>query len=170
VSANWEVAKSSRKCCLTGNPIAVGETYYSALVEEGDTFVRRDYCVGAWEQVDPVEFFSYWKTRYQPEEEKEKKFVIDIEAFYTFFTRLAGATEPTRQLFRYVIALILVRKRALRLDEIEKAPDGEFLRLHDRRADETLRVPTCAPTPDQLVQVQESLNQIFECQIGPGDF
>lgn len=167
MAVDWEIGKGSRTCSVTGRELAVGETYYSALLEGNETFTRVDFSPEAWEACDTSKFFSCWRTKvHPPEEEKKKRLVIDVEAFYTFFTSLESADEPHRKLFRYLVALLLVRKRQLRLDGTEKAPDGEYLVLFDRRADAEVRVFSPTVTDEQIQEAQNAINQIFECQVG----
>lgn len=163
----WDISRPKRECHLTGCELTEGMIYYTALREDGDTFVREDFSAEGWERVDRAPFFSYWKGRILPPgTRKDPRLVIDTEAFYAFFRDLDGSDKPHRRLFRYLVALLLVRKRVLRLDEIEKTPDGETLHLFDNRAKEELRVSAPPATVEQLEDAEAELNQIFECQIG----
>lgn len=165
MTVDWQVSKSTRTCAATGREIQAGEEYFSALREEEEGFVRYDYSAEAWQDVSQDGFFSFWRTTLRPEEER-KRLIIDTEAFYTFFCNLNDPQgDAQKELFRYLVALILTRKRILRLDDIDKTAEGDFLVLYDRRLEQTTRV-FCPPvTETQLAEAQESLNQIFECQI-----
>ncbi len=169
MSTDWKVSRSEQTCAATGRPLAVGETYFSALSEEGDNFRRADYCTEAWAGLDKGNFFSFWKTKVQPPEEK-RRLKIDVEAFYAFFTQLGEPEEPRKRLFRYLAALVLCRKRLLRLEGVEREPGGEVLLLHDTRAKQDLRVFSPPVGEADLAEAQETLNQIFECQLTESDF
>lgn len=163
----WDISRPKRECHLSGCELTEGMTFYTALREDGESFARQDYSLEAWEEVDRSPFFSYWKSRIQSNAaRKDARLVIDTEAFYAFFRDLGESDKPHRQLFRYLVALLLVRKRVLRLDEIEKTPEGETLLLFDNRAKEEIRVFAPPATPAQLEEAETELNQIFECQIG----
>ncbi len=170
--SDWEVGKGQRSCSVTGKFFEDGEHYHSALLETKDGFVRHDYSEDAWEKLeDKNQFFSFWKTKVQAANEKSKKLVIDLDAFYAFFCNLAKSEDESKILFRYLVALLLVRKRVLRLDKIEH-PEGkqETLFLTDMRTKEPIELETPPHKPEQLVEAQETLNQIFDCQISPEDF
>jgi len=162
---DWQVAKSDRVCAATGRALEEGEVYFSALREEGESFLRADYAVDVWPAVDKTAFFSFWRTRVPAATEK-KRLIIDTEAFYAFFSSLEDPSERHRQVFRYLVALILTRKRVLRLDSIDKTPEGDVLVLFDRRAEKEARVFCPEVSEEQLAEAQENLNQIFECQGG----
>lgn len=165
MTVDWQVGKNSRVCSASGREIDVGEEHYSALIESPEGFIRQDFSVDAWGDVDKSGFFSFWKTRAHEKDEKKKRLVIDTEAFYTFFCSLMETEEEDKILFRYLVSLILTRKRILRLDDIQKTPDGDVLVLYDRRTETTVRVDCPEVTQDELAEAQETLNQIFECQI-----
>jgi hypothetical protein len=158
------VGRSQHSCSVSGKVFSEGEEFYSALKEEGETFVRVDYSPECWDELEKKDFFSFWRTKLQKSDGKKKnRLVIDVEAFYTFFRSLENEQKESRKLFRYLIALILVRKRVLRLDEIEKSPDGEALILFDSRQKQECSVSVCAASEEALVAAQEELNQIFAC-------
>lgn len=165
MAVDWDVTKTTHACSVSGRPLEEGETYFSALQDEGKQFVRYDFSPEAWAECDKAAFFSYWRTTVRPAAEK-RRLVIDVEAFYIFFSQLVGSDEDHRQLFLYLVALILVRKRVLRLEAIEKTPEGEFLALYDRRAENDVRVRVPDATDDELREAQASLDQIFDCQTG----
>ncbi len=160
----WKVNKSQRRCAVTARVLEVGETFFSALKEEGESFVRYDYSEAAWNDLGKEEFFSYWKTHIPSKDQQRKnKLKIDSEAFYTFFSNLHRQTKPKNQLFLYLLGLILIRKRILRLEEIEKSPDGEGLIIYDTRSKEEIRIAVPEVTEAALAGARQELEDIFEC-------
>jgi len=117
----WQVEAAKGRCAVTGRPLEEGEEFYTVLFEEGDSFRRADYSLAGW-QGPPDGSFCHFKTRL-PVREKRKKLLVDDDLLVSFFLRLARETEPVRLQFRFVLALILMRKRILRYEE--SAIDGE---------------------------------------------
>lgn len=156
------IARRTRICARTGEPIGPGQTFYSALVERGEDFERQDFGAEVWPEVEKEGFFSYWRNKPSGETE-DKKPKVDYDRLLAFFDRLEGSEEPGRRLFRYVLALILTRRRILRLDDTAKTPEGDRLILHDRR-EGGRRIEVLAPeaTREQLEATQEKLNRLFE--------
>lgn len=159
----WRIARRSRTCAQSGAAIPQGEAFFSALVETDDDFNRLDFSSPAWPEVDKSGFFSYWKNKASGDAGGEKRQPVDYERLLAFFDSLENAEEPGKRLFRYVLALVLVRRRLLRLDEALKTPEGDCLVVHDRRGDRTLRIITPEAGKEQLAAVQERLNQLFDC-------
>jgi len=125
--AEWEIDKSLGQCYGTGNAIADGEEYFAALVETEQGFQRRDFCVSYWEDKKP-EVYCYWRTR-RPSADKKKQIFVDDEMLMAFFDRLAQETQQEKVNFRFVLALILMRKRRLKYDSSRNDAGNEIWRL-----------------------------------------
>ncbi|MCC8189513.1 MAG: hypothetical protein LIP77_02585 [Planctomycetes bacterium] len=163
MAESWHIARSSRTCAHSGQPIPPGVPFYSALVETDDSFQRVDYAAEAWPQVNPEDFFSYWKNK-GTAASGEKKQPVDYERLLAFFDSLAGVEEPGKRLLRYVIALILVRRRHLRLDEMSKtATGGDRLLVYDKRTEAVQEVLAPEAGRAEVAATQEKLTQLFEC-------
>ncbi len=120
----WEVAKCGGVCAATGRQLAEGEEHYAVLFDEGETFRREDYSLEAWEG-PPADAFCFFKTRV-PVKEKKKRLLVDDDVLVNFFTRLADETLESRMHFRFVLALILMRKRILKYEDTVREDDREF--------------------------------------------
>lgn len=158
----WHIARGSRICAHGGGTIVPGEAFYSALIEDGEGFARRDFAAASWPEVDKAPFFSYWRNKSRSAGESDRAAAVDYGRLLVFFDALADAGEPRRRLFRYVVALMLARRRILRLDAVRKTPAGDFLVLHDRRRPEPLEVFAPEATREQLDEVQERLDRLFD--------
>ena len=112
--ADWTIHKPLGECCGTGRAIEPGEEYFGALVEGEEGLERRDYSVEYWEKEKP-EVFCFWKSRLADPDQKKELFVSD-EMLMAFFERLANETDPEKLNFRFVLALVLMRKRKLKYD------------------------------------------------------
>lgn len=161
--SEWKVNKSQRVCAASGKIFEPGDAFFSALKEEGEGFTRYDYSPEVWDEMEKEAFFSYWKT-HLPDRTNERKnrLKIDTEAFYTFFCSLQRKGS-SNSLFTYLLALILIRKRLLRLDEIEKSPDGENLIIYDTREKTELQVKVPEVTETAINEAKKELEEIFEC-------
>jgi hypothetical protein len=113
---NYELGRHADVCASTGAPLNPGDRYVACLVErEGeDGFDRVDYAADAWAQGNrPPRLFAFW-TAEVPEPNKKPRLFIDDDALVSIFDQLEGATDPKRLAFRYVLALVLIRKRLIR--------------------------------------------------------
>ncbi|MFW5858319.1 MAG: hypothetical protein ACOCX4_10595 [Planctomycetota bacterium] len=166
----WKVGRGARCCAATGRAFAPGEEYFSALVEAADGFQRLDYAVEAWAGQETGRFFSFWKTRMpREEEEADARRIVDTEVIYRFFRKLADTDTVEKQTFRYLLALILVRKRFLRLTDFVRRDGREYLLAWDRRAEEALEVLNPEATRETLAAAQRELGCIFDMDFEEGE-
>ncbi|MGB2985872.1 MAG: hypothetical protein WBE26_08310, partial [Phycisphaerae bacterium] len=114
MAQQWQVEAATGRCAATGRTLVEGEEFYTVLFEEGESFIRTEYCLEAW-QGPPENAYCYFKTRV-PVKEKRKRLFVEDDLLIGFFRRLADESEPVRVQFRFVLALILMRKRVLRYE------------------------------------------------------
>ncbi|MBN2593575.1 MAG: hypothetical protein JXA81_08720 [Sedimentisphaerales bacterium] len=122
--SEWEITKPLGQCYGTERKIEYGEEYFAALVETEEGLQRRDFCAEYWESEKP-DVFCYWKTRL-PEPGQKKQLFVDDQMLMAFFDRLEKETEQEKINFRFVLALILMRKRILKYDETKNDGDQEI--------------------------------------------
>lgn len=161
--AEWEIKKPLGQCSETGREFAVDEEYYAALVETPEGLERRDYCLEYW-QAGPPEVYCFWKTR-MPNPEKKKQLFIDDTMLLAFFDRLGSETEAEKLNFRFVLMLILMRKKKLKY-EASRVEDGAEIWTvkvtgQDRRED----VVNPHLTEDQIEQLSAQMSQILQSDL-----
>ncbi|MCP4246634.1 MAG: hypothetical protein GY778_06265 [bacterium] len=156
-----EVVKSTGVCAATGRALAEGEEYYAVLFEEGDSFRRVDYTVESWTEPPPGAY-CFFKARVPVRQEKQKQsLLIDDAMLVNFFCRLAEETEPVRLQFRFVLALILMRKRLLRYEQTVSDAGQEYWQMRLTREKSLHRVLNPQLTDEQIEGVSQQLGAIL---------
>jgi hypothetical protein len=78
------------------------------------------------------------------------------------FDHLAGVTDPARVNFRYVVALLLMRRRRLKFEDHRRLPDGsEVMVLKDARTGDRVEVADPRLAEDQIEKVQTEVFQLL---------
>ena len=78
-----------------------------------------------------------------------------------FFDELAATEE--KQDMRYVLALLLVRRRVMRHEDTEHDEQGrEWMVLYCPRRDETYKIPVVLPESPRVEEIQEELARLLE--------
>jgi hypothetical protein len=158
----WKISKRGRACSLCRRPFRSEEEHYSGIAEVESRFERRDVCLACW--AGKPELFSFWKTRMP---KREQKRLEDVNAMQEFFKKLIEkpSEDPARQKIAYLTALLLARKRRLKLLgsrdgrlKIEKSWDGE-----------TAEIPDPPITDPELEDLRRQMESLFEVEIGSGD-
>lgn len=160
----WQVQPVTGVCSVSGKKLEEGEEFYTVLIEDGESFRRADCCVDSWEG-PPAGSFCFFKTRV-PIKQKRKKLLVDNDLLINFFARLADETEEVRVQFRFVLALILMRKRILRYDDT-KIENGEEIWDMTLTAEQAAhRVVNPRLTDDQIEGVSAQLTAILHGDMG----
>ncbi len=166
----YQIARPTGRCAATEQPIEPGEVYIATLSEdpEDEGFVRLDYSLGAWESGSrPDQLFSYWKIT-APEPNAKAKPIVDDAVVMDIFERLADDQRPQRVAFRFVLALILMRKRQLKFIGRTKQDDGEIWLMQPRGASEDLppaEVVNPRLSDDDILELTAQLSEILQSEL-----
>ncbi|MEN1681470.1 MAG: hypothetical protein AAGJ46_17960 [Planctomycetota bacterium] len=156
----YESQQGPRKCAATGRPLAAGEAYYS-VVRQGERGPQRtDYAEAAW-QGPPDDAVAWWRSRL-PAAAASAPADRD-EMMLRLFDQ--WAEEPDRVESRYILSLLMIRRRLLRHAEGSAdggaSGDAGVLRLYRPKTDEHFEVPVAPPSPERSAAIQEELKQLF---------
>ena len=188
----YDIQRPTGKCAFSGRTLEPGESYIATLIELDETdaaalvknsptapnnsetksigFRRLDVSIEAWQQGQkPERVFSFWRSVVQPPNAKRKVFVDD-QVLLDLLRRLGEDDRPGRQAFRFVLALVLMRKKLLRFDgqETRNGADGkaeEWWTLTPKGQEEPLTVLNAQLDEQQIQSVTEQLGEILEAEL-----
>lgn len=165
--STYELARPTGVCASTGRAIEVGERFVATLAESepGGPLERADYTIEAWERgarpEAPRRLIGTWRSEL-PAPDAPKRAFVGNEELLDLFEQLEDAQEPERIAFRYILTLLLVRKRLLKVlrtrggvmvvhrADVPPPPDGpEPVEVADPGLDDE----TIARTAEQLSQI-----------------
>jgi len=175
---DFDIQRCTRRCAATDRDLRPGETIYSVLVRSGAAVERVDFSEEGWSE-PPADALSWWKTRL-PDPAVQRMQWAPNDVMLQYFEQLE-AVEDQRDT-RYVLALLLVRRKVLRLEEPETvgasghepAPAGDTAEptgpetgkpdqivVYCPRNETTYYVDEAPPTPDRVEQIQQELAQLL---------
>jgi len=155
----YEIAHQTGVCSLTQRQLDEEEEFFAVLFEKPDGFERRDYSLDSWTE-PPEGYFCYWKSRV-PKKQEKKNLFVDKEIMINLFLRLEDIQEEVKQHFRFVLALILMRKRYLKYEQTIKEAGQEIWEM--RVAGEQTRHHVVNPrlNDEQIETVSRELGAIL---------
>jgi len=159
---DYEVQRCTRHCAKTGRELAPGETIFTTLVADGGRVLRLDYGAESWSG-PPEGVLGWWKSKL-PARDAKKLHWAPNDVMLELLSELED--RPEKSDFRYVLSLLLVRRRVLRVEEGEaegKAEPGgrEVSLLYCPRNEKTYRVVTEDPSPERVREIQEELASLL---------
>jgi hypothetical protein len=209
-NAAWDIGRAGPLCAACGRRLDAGQTCWAALVEgrppaEGPApdaasaappapsvgppasrYARIDFCEPCWHAGRrPTDsgggtLFCFWKTS-PPVPQQKKRLLVDDSVLVDLFARLEDRTAAADVHFRFVLALILMRKRLLRYESTEPAATPalplsaappaapgaapEVWIMTPRGGAAPVKVTNPQLTPEQIADVSLQLTQILAEEI-----
>jgi hypothetical protein len=155
---DFEIQNFTKHCAETGREFAPGEWFFSVVIAEGDELKRFDYAADAWKG-PPESAVGWWKSQV-PDKTSHRKHWAPNDVMLNFFDELAE--QPEKQDMRYVLTLLLVRRRVFRMEEEERAAEGETLSVYCPRRETTYTIPVVMPPPERIERIQEELAALLQ--------
>lgn len=156
---DFEYQRCTRQCAATGRDLTPGESIYSILLKEGGDIVRLDYAEDQWEGA-PEGVVGFWKSR-MPEANSAKAHWAPNDVMLHYFEHLSE--DHDKQDVRYVLGLLMIRRRILRHEETETDESGnEVMVLHCPRNENEYRMPVLQPEESRIAQIQEELFKFLQ--------
>jgi hypothetical protein len=158
--AEWKIQRKQGVCGSCERAFDEGEQHFSVLSITDGELARDDLCPACFASRDDSGSLLWWRTRHTVQ--RDKRLRLNFEALEALFLRLGEATEPKLLELRYVLCLLLMRKRRLKVRRIERAAQGDcFVVARPRRAEEQ-RVFAFDFTPERLDELRAELSALFE--------
>jgi hypothetical protein len=136
-----------------------GESIFSAIFRGTEGFERSDLCETCFKGSEGS--FSHWRSRHPtPPSEVQK---LDFNLAKDFLEKLIREADAADEGLAYTLALLLSRKRRVKIKESRRLPDGETLTVVIPRADEDAEVEIPAPrlTDEDVDRLQSRIAQLF---------
>lgn len=151
---DWSIQSRADKCAKTGEPFQDGEFFYTLLFYKKGELHREDISEAAWnERNDNVQPFSFWRSKFEttpppPPEPLGKQTAEDLLRRY-----MEGGAEHRNA--RYILALMLERKRQIKPIETKVDDDGQRLLIYEHaKTGEVFVIPDPQLRLDQMEEVQ----------------
>ncbi len=170
VEQQWAVGKPGANCCLCNAGFAPETRYFSALIQTPEKLERKDYCAECFQARRPENVYYFWK-RTQPDPENlpgKRRPMMDVEYVLEFFKRLEGDDTPQRIAFRFLIALMLARKKTLIFEGRQKGPaGGEFHLYREKRGGQAHTVLEPALSEEEITSATAELGVLLGLSAPP---
>ena len=155
---DFEVQRFSRVCAKSGRELKPGDEFFSYLIREGSETVRKDVAADQWDG-PTVECLAWWKSEV-PDPKSKKVHWAPHDVMLHYFAETED--KPEQLEVRYVLALLMIRRRIFRLEVTETDDDGnEIMVLYCSRNESEYQVPVVAISADRAKEVQSLLSQLL---------
>lgn len=160
----WNIRSRSSNCALSGEPFTEGEQLYTAIYFDPETsgYLRRDVSLAAWQQeLSERTPLAYWKTRYEPELTEEKPEIAPKENAQSLLTRLIEEDDPKTENARYILALMLERKRIIVPTAVKESENGKMLFYENKKTGDVFIVRDPELYLHEMAEVQDEVAMLL---------
>jgi hypothetical protein len=159
IRTDWRIGKKGRSCAGCGAAFPFEAPFHSAIWAEGEAFRRADLCDACYAAA-PSPPYSHWIASIPKPDDRRRVFDLGLAA--EFLRDLAGAEDPARAPLAHLLALLLVRKRIVRLADLPPGEGGPRARVefHDGRP--PLEIPAPPLTEDDVPALREELGRLLD--------
>ena len=114
MQSEWEIKSRAHCCARTGKQFGQGEYFYTLLFRDGEGFRREDISEEAFaNRNENIQPFSFWRSKYEARASSAPEPLPKDDA-ESLLRRLIANQDPASANARYILALMLERKRILR--------------------------------------------------------
>ena len=127
------------------------------MTASGSDIVREDFSTEAW-QGPPDDAIGWWKA-HVPMPDAKRMHWVPNEVMLQLFEDLEA--QPEQADLRFVLTLLLVRRRVMRLEESETSDEGETMILYCPRREAEYRIRAVTPTSQRVDEIQQELARLL---------
>ena len=155
MQAEWMIQGRAERCSATGEPFQEGQPFYTLLYEEKDVFRRDDLSDAGFNArpADAAKPFSFWRARFHfpPPPTPETLGKQTAEDLLRRYMEEPGLQHGNT---RYILALMLERKRLLKEVEVRDTETGRVRIYEHAKTGEVFIIPDPQLHLDQIAAVQ----------------
>jgi hypothetical protein len=157
----WDIQPRSPACTACRQPFADKQPYHTLLSFGGAGYERRDLCGGCFRSAPRQGVLSYWQGEYRlpapPPPEPIQKDTAEM-----LLRKLCESNDPSQAAAKYILAVMLERKRILRHRDTTHGEDGMDLMVYEHaQTGESFLVPDPHLRLDELAHVREQVAELL---------
>ena len=153
---DWTIQSRGHHCTATGHSFAEDEIFYTLLYDEEAGYRREDLCDEAYKSRpdDAPKPFSFWRTKYTPPPPAAPE-ALGKQSAEDLLRSYMAEQSPHYANARYLLAVMLERKRILKEVETKRVEDGSLIRVYEHgKTGEVFVIPDPELKLGELEQVQ----------------
>ncbi|MCE0484879.1 MAG: hypothetical protein LV479_11655 [Methylacidiphilales bacterium] len=162
LTQEWNIQPRALQCAATGKAFEKGERVFSALYWRDGVYARVDLSADAWQaRNENIEPLSAWQTDFVPAPPPEPETLRKDDA-ESLLRRLMAEGAPATRNARYILALMLERKKVLRQIERQRNENVSVLVYEHLPSGEVWLIDDPGLKLNELQAVQEEVAHLLE--------
>lgn len=169
MNQDWTIQMRSEVCTATQKPFSAGEIFHTLLFQESTGLRREDLCEDAFKNraSDSPAAFSHWRAKFEPTPVKPPE-PLGKQTAEQLLRHYMADSDPKLGNVRYILAVMLERKRTIKEVETVRSEDGTLLRVYQfPKTGEALVIPDPQLRLDQIANIQLEVAELLGAPASP---
>ena len=168
LTQEWNIQARALQCAVSGRPFEKGERIYSALYWREGQYARVDLNAEAWKaRNENIEPLSAWQTDFVPPAPPPPEALRKDDA-ESLLRRLMTENAPSSRNARYILALMLERKKVVRQIERQRSEGLSVLVYEHIASGEVWLIEDPGLKLGELKSVQEEVAHLLGSGLDAG--
>ena len=166
---DYTIRKLSEDCARCEHPFRAGDRLFSLILLEEERPSREDLCLACFEarDADPEQEFAFWKTRKSGDGPVRR--MVDFNTLRELFFRMAERDSAEYRKICYLLGLVLIRKRVIKLKEFTSEGGVDFLVVTAKQREEPIRLEAPELRSEEFEELRDRLRTLLDMDLGPED-
>jgi hypothetical protein len=168
----WNIQSRSHVCQACEKTFTDKQTYHTVLIEEKQQYQRLDICPACWDSQyregasERKGFISQWQGIYHAPPAAPVE-AIQKESAESLLRKLIEANDPKHGPVCYILAVMLERKRILKVKEEIQGDHGRIFIYEHAKTGDVFTIADPNLQLDQLQEVQHDTAQLLAHGLNP---
>jgi hypothetical protein len=167
MNQEWSIQARGVACSVTGIPFEAGQYFHTLLFDDKTLLRREDLSEESFNQrpTDAPQPFSHWRSKFEPAPPKAPE-ALGKQTAEDLLRKYMADPNPGLANVRYILALMLERKRQLKEVEVRKNEDGSLTRIyHHGKSGEAFVIPDPGLKLSQVAEVQAEVADLLAAPV-----
>lgn len=169
MNQDWSIQTRGEVCSTTGASFAAGEVFHTLLFYDKEGLRREDLCQKALAErpEDAPKPFSQWRSKFEPPPAKPPE-ALGKQSAEQLLRAYMEDPDPKLCNVRYILAVMLERKRTIKEVETTRSEDGMLLRVYQfPKTGEVLIIPDPQLRLSQMAEIQLEVASLLGAPAAP---
>ncbi len=158
MNQDWSIQARAHACSVTGEAFSDGDFFYTLLFLEGGEYRRQDICEAAYKaRNDNIQPYSFWRTKYEAPAAAAPE-TLGKQTAEDLLRRYMAEHSPEFANARFILAIMLERKKLLKEIETKHGDDGSLTRIYEHtKTGEVFVIPDPQLRLEEVAGVQQQV-------------
>jgi hypothetical protein len=163
----WKIPTVTRSCAACRRALQTGDRVTTIFRLQAEGPQRRDLCSECGQAGENLAETFFWKHRLAASDVRRP--VVDYALLRELFARMLQRGDEIYRRLSYLVALVLIRKRWLRLHGFEVRAGREVMVVSRGAGEPAFDVPAPFLSAEDMLAVREHLARLLQADVVEGD-